>query len=282
MPRFEFKIESKDGLALHGRGWRPDAEARAVICLVHGLGEHSGRYGHMGEAFNHAGYALMTFDLRGHGRSDGSRGHAPNYAALMTDISALLNEVKLHYPSLPRFLYGHSLGGNLVIHYALREHPNLAGIIASAPLLRTASKPPTWKLAMLRAMVGVWPSLSIPNGLETSALSRDPKVVLAYQNDPLTHDRISARLAMNMLRYGQWNLEHAAEFPLPLLLMHGDADRITSAQASRDFAAQANTRCTLKIWNGLYHELHNEPEQNQVLDDILEWLETHATKTLHS
>ena len=274
MPSFEFKIESNDGLKLHGQGWEPDAGTKAVVCLVHGLGEHSGRYGHVGEAFNRAGYALIACDLRGHGRSEGPRGHAPNYTALMEDIFQLLEAAKERYPDLSVFLYGHSLGGNLVLHYALRQRPDLTGIIATAPLFRTASKPPAWKLAMLRAMCRLRPSLSTSSGLEVNALSRDEKVVRAYRNDPLAHDRVSARLAVNMLRSGQWNLKHATEFTLPLLLMHGDADRITSVQASREFAASVKDRCTLKIWGGLYHELHNEPERNRVLDYILDWLDS--------
>jgi len=276
VPHFEFIIKTKDRLKLHGQGWEPDAETKAAVCLVHGLGEHSGRYGHVGEAFNRAGYALVACDLRGHGRSNGPRGHAPNYSALMSDIAGLLDTAAIRYAACPRFLYGHSLGGNLVLHYALRQRPDLAGIIATAPLFRTASKPPAWKLAMLRAIYRVRPSLATPNGLEMNALSRDEKVVQAYRNDPLAHDRVSARLALDMLGNGQWNLEHAAEFALPLLLMHGDADRITSAQASCEFAASAKDWCTLKIWEGLYHELHNEPERNHVLDYMLGWLDHRA------
>ncbi len=276
MSYFEFKIESYDGLKLHGQGWEPDAETKAVVCLVHGLGEHSGRYGHVGEAFNRAGYALMACDLRGHGRSEGPRGHAQDYTALMDDISQLLEVAKERYPDRSLFLYGHSLGGNLVLHYALRHRPDLAGIIATAPLLRTASKPPAWKLAMLRAMCRLRPSLSTSSELEVNALSRDKKVVQAYRNDPLAHGRVSARLAVDMLRNGRWNLEHAAEFTLPLLLMHGDADRITSAQASREFATSVKDRCILKIWGGFYHELHNEPERNHVLDYMLDWLDSRS------
>jgi len=276
MPYFEFIIKTKDRLKLHGQGWEPGTGTKAVVCLVHGLGEHSGRYGHVGKAFNRAGYALIAYDLRGHGRSGGPRGHAPSYASLMADISALLSEATSRYPNLPCFLYGHSLGGNLVLHYTLLERPDLAGIIATSPLFRPAVKPPAWKMAILRAMYRLRPSLSLSSGLEDMALSRDINVVRTYRNDPLTHDRVSARLSIDMLNHGQWNLEHAAEFPLPLLLMHGDADRITSAQASREFASRANARCTLKIWSGLYHELHNEPEQNQILAYVLGWMETHT------
>ncbi|RKX39540.1 MAG: alpha/beta hydrolase [Verrucomicrobia bacterium] len=273
MPHFEFTIESFDGLKLHGQRWEPEAEPAAVVCLVHGLGEHCGRYGHVAEAFNQAGYALVSFDLRGHGRSEGKRGHAPNYTALMDDIFQLLETAKEHYPDVPVFLYGHSLGGNLVIHYALRRLPKLAGVIATSPLFRPAVKPPRWKMALLRSMVGLRPSLSISSGLETAALSRDSEVLQAYREDPLTHDRISARLAIDMLRNGEWNMAHATDLPCPLLLMHGNADRITSAKASREFALRADAACTLKIWDGFFHELHNDPENKKVLTYLLDWLD---------
>lgn len=271
-----FKIESLDGLTLHGQSWAPDNEPRAVVCLVHGLGEHSGRYGHVAKAFNRAGYALTTFDMRGHGQSEGKRGHAKNYTVLMDDIFRVLEKIKEQHPGTPIFLYGHSLGGNLVIHYALRRLPKLAGIIATAPLFRTAVPPPAWKIYLLRTAYGLWPSLSIPSGLDVTALSRDNAVVQAYQNDPLVHGRVSARLGMDMLRNGIWNMRHASELPCPILLMHGKADRITSVKASREFAYNAGDACTLKIWNGGFHELHNEPEQEQIISYMLDWMERYS------
>ncbi len=273
MPRFQFILNTADALTLHGQGWEPDIPPKAVICLVHGLGEHCSRYDHVAETFNQAGFALLSFDLRGHGRSEGRRGHAPNYPALMADISQLLNEAASRYPNRPCFLYGHSLGANLAIHYALTERPPLAGVIASAALLRLAYKPPAWKTALLRSMHALQINMTISSGLNDTDLSRDINVIRTYRNDPLTHKRITPSLAVNMLRYGEWNLKHAAEFPVPLLLMHGDADRITSAEAAREFAAHTIAGCTLKIWEGLYHELHNEPEKQEVLAQILNWLE---------
>ncbi len=226
----------------------------------------------MAEAFNRAGHALMTFDLRGHGRSEGRRGHCPGYAALLSDMGLMLKAVSARYPDIPCFLYGHSLGGNLVIHYALKQKPKLAGVMASAPSLRLAFQPPGWKTALLRLLntIGINPAFS--SGLDQSALSRDFHVVRLYQNDPLVHDRITPALATGMLRAGEWNLAHAAEFPWPLLLMHGEADRITSVEASIEFAAQLEHKCTLKIWDGLYHELHNEPEKEKVLAYVLDWM----------
>jgi acylglycerol lipase len=269
---FEFGWQTEDGLRLYAQGWQPETEPRGVVCLVHGLGEHSGRYTHLAGFLNQAGYALLAFDLRGHGRSEGQRGHTPSYEVLLDDIAHFLAEAAERYPDHSRFLYGHSLGGGLVIEYALRRRPRLAGVIATGPLLRTAFQPPAWKLTLAKIMCSLWPTLALSNELDRQALSRDPEVVRAYNEDPLVHDRLSARLGMDMLQSGLWALEHAAEFPLPLLLMHGGADRITSPQASREFAAQAGEVCTLKIWDGFYHEIHNEPEQQQVFEYLLEWL----------
>jgi acylglycerol lipase len=269
---FEFGWQTEDGLRLYAQGWQPETEPRGVVCLVHGLGEHSGRYAHLAAFLNQAGYVLLAFDLRGHGKSEGQRGHAPSCGALLDDLSQLLEEAAARYPDRPRFLYGHSLGGNLVIEYALRRCPQLAGVIATGPSFRLAFEPPAWKLTLGKIMYNLWPTLAMSNELDRQALSRDPEVVRAYSEDPLVHDRVSARLAMDMFQSGLWSLEHAAEFPLPLLLMHGGADRLTSAQASREFAAQVGDRCTLKIWDGFYHEIHNEPEQGEVFEYLLEWL----------
>ncbi len=276
MNHFEFKIETRDGLELHGRGQEPDVDAKAAVCLVHGLGEHCGRYGFVAESFNRAGYAWLAFDLRGHGKSQGIRGHAPSYGLLMSDISQLLETARQRHPNLPLFLYGHSLGGNLAIHYALRRQPALAGLVASAPLLRLAFEPLRWQSAALRFLNTLRIRLPMPSGLDDGVLSHDPEVLEAYRSDPLIHDRITPALAVSMIKNGRWNLEHAAQFPCPLLLMHGDADRITSPDASRDFAEKAGTACTLKIWSGLYHELHNEPERQEVVKHMLEWMEKTA------
>jgi acylglycerol lipase len=271
MQHFEFGWKTGDSLQLYAQGWQPETEPKGIVCLVHGLGEHSGRYTHLAAFLNQAGYALLAFDLRGHGKSQGQRGHAPSYEALMEDISHFLEEAAKGYPDRPCFLYGHSLG-SMVINYALHRHPQLAGAIVTGPAFRPAFEPPAWKLTLGKILYNLWPTFSMSNELDRQALSRDPQVVRAYNDDPLVHDRLTARFGMDFLQAGLWALEHAAEFPLPLLLMHGGADRITSAQASREFAAKAGDRCTLKIWDGFYHEIHNEPEKEQVFAYLLEWL----------
>jgi len=272
MQHFEFGWQTEDGLRLYAQDWQPDTEPKAAVCLVHGLGEHSGRYAHLAASLNQAGYALLASDLRGHGKSEGQRGHTPSYEALLDDISQLLEEAAARCPDRPCFLYGHSLGGNLVIEYALQRRPPLAGVVATGTLFQPAFEPPAWKVTLGKIMYNLWPTLTMSNELDRQALSRDPEVVRAYNDDPLVHDRLSARLGMDMLQSGLWSLEHAAKFALPLLLMHGSADRLTSAQASREFAAQAGDGCTLRVWDGFYHEIHNEPEQGQVFAYLLEWL----------
>ena len=271
----EWTWKSFDGLDMYGRGWIPQGQPKAVIVLVHGHGEHVGRYEHVAAALVEKGYALFGFDLRGHGKSGGPRGHTPSYDALMDDISAFFKQVDERYANLPRFLYGHSLGGNLVLNYALRRKPDLHGVIATGPWLELAFQPPAAQVRLGRLMNGIAPGFTQHSKLDTAGLSHDQTVVSAYQNDPLVHDKISARLFVAIYESGLWALEHAAEFPLPLLLMHGAADPITSAKASREFAERAGDKVTLKVWDGLYHEIHNEPEKAQVFKVMLDWLEKH-------
>ncbi|OQW86253.1 MAG: hypothetical protein BWK78_10275 [Thiotrichaceae bacterium IS1] len=216
----------------------------------------------------------MGLNWRGHGTATGPRGHAPSYLAIMADLDLFLIVMQQHYPSVPIFLYGHSLGGNLVINYALRYHPTIAGIIATAPALRPAFQPAKWKLWLANLLYHLWPSFSFPAELDLSALSHDSNIVQQYRQDPLIHGRLSARLGLDILATGEWALQHANELTLPLLLMHGEADRITSAEASSEFAHQAGRRCTLKLWEGLYHEIHNEPESEAILVYLVNWLAT--------
>lgn len=272
---FEYGFKTSDGLSLYAQGWQPEGDLRGVVCLVHGLGEHSSRYPHLAEALNGAGYAVMAFDLRGHGKSEGKRGHFPSYEVILDDVGLLIDDARERYPALPCFLYGHSLGGGLVLNYALKRKPQLDGVISTAPALRLGFEPPAVKVALGRAMDKIWPAFVQPSGLDTKALSRDPNVVQAYELDPLVHDRASARLFVGFYEAGLFALDHAAELSLPLLLMHGAGDTITSPEASKEFAADAGKMCTLKIWDGLYHEIHNEPEQGDVFATVVDWLNQH-------
>jgi alpha-beta hydrolase superfamily lysophospholipase len=272
MKHFEFRWQKKDGVENYAQGWEPETVPQAAVCLVHGLGEHSGRYAHVAEAFGKAGLTTLALDQRGHGKTPGPRGYAPTFEAFMEDIGSLIWEADRRYPDRPFYLYGHSMGGSFVLNFVLQRLPQLAGVIASSPALETAFRPPAWKVALGKLLAGWWPGFSLPNGLEVEVISRDPEVIRRYLRDPLVHDRLSARLGIDLLRQGQWALAHAGDFSLPLLLMHGSADRLTSARASREFAARAGGGCTLKIWEGLFHELHNEPEKDSVMVYMIDWL----------
>lgn len=278
MSRIEFTRITPDGQELYYQGWTPDAEPKGVVCLVHGLGEHAARYAHVGEALNAAGYALLGFDQRGHGKTPGKRGVTPPFDRLMDDIGLLLDEAAKRFPGKPRFLYGHSMGGNWVLNYALRRKPAIAGVISTSPGLRTAFKPPAAQIFAGKILYKLAPAFVMPNGLELGAISRDPTTVAAYQADPLVHDKMSARLGMDILQQGEWAIAHASEFPpIPLLLVHGSCDRLTSAPATEEFAkrvkAANHKNVTLKLWPECYHETHNDPERAEVIAYMIAWLD---------
>ena len=274
MQQIEFSWKTKDGQNLYAKEWKPDGKVKAVIALVHGLGEHIGRYDHVAEAMGKAGYAMVGFDQRGHGKSDGIRGYEISYETIMDDISQNIQNAKDRYPGLPVFLYGHSLGGNLVLYYALTRKPELKGVIATSPGLATAQPlSPALKIAT-KVLYRLNPSMKIKNGLDLTGLSHDPEVAKKYLADPLVHPFISPRLALDMLNAGQYSIDHAGEFPLPLLLMQGTADRLVNPKKTKEFALAAPlSKITYKEWEGFYHEIHNEPEKEEIFKVMIGWLD---------
>ncbi|MEW6717925.1 MAG: lysophospholipase [Chloroflexota bacterium] len=272
MKSTQFQITTTDNLKLAGLLWEPSQKPRLVVCLVHGLGEHIGRYIHVAKAFTQAGFAFIGVDLRGHGKSEGPRGHIPNYDLLLDDITMLIEKTEERFPDLPRVLYGHSLGGNAVLNYILRRSHTLKGSITTAPWLRLAFEPPALQVTLARLMNRLWPSFTQANNLDTSALSHDQSIVRAYEEDPLVHDRVTARLFAEFYEAGFWALQHAEELKTDLLLMCGKEDRIISPDACREFATKAGKRCSFRPWDGLYHEIHNEYEKDQVLAEMIGWL----------
>ncbi|MBA3072399.1 MAG: lysophospholipase [Anaerolineae bacterium] len=274
MQHSEYNWTTPDNVKLYGQEWKPEGKQKAAIAMVHGLGEHSGRYEHVAEAFTQAGYSLTAFDLRGHGKSEGIRGHAPSYAAIMEDITHNVDLAKEHFPGMPVFLYGHSLGGNLTLYYCLTQNPQIKGAIVTSPGLATAEPVPPVKLALGKLMYNLMPAMQMDNGLLRSGLSRDPEVEKIYSNDPLVHPKISARLALDLINNGKFIIDHAAEFPIPLLLMQGTGDYIVNPPMTKNFANAAPlSKITFKEWDGYYHELHNEPEKAQVLKTITDWID---------
>jgi len=260
------------GLHIHLQAWEPESKPRAVVGLVHGLGEHVVRHAPLAAALVDDGCALMGFDLRGNGRSGGQRGHAPDYETLLDDIDALLHWIESRHPGVPIFLYGHSLGGGLVLNHALRRAPRIRGVIATSPWLRNVAPLTAMQKVLLRTVAPLVPTLTQKWG-SPSALSRDPRVAEDFERDPLTHGLITVRMYTECSRAGEWALEHAAEFPVPVLLMHGTGDRLTSWSATREFAGRVGRLATFRKWDGHYHELQNETDGKRVIAVALRWIE---------
>jgi len=279
MKAFEAKWEDTDGITFQVQGWEPDNNRpKALVALVHGLGEHTGRYPHVAQALVDAGYALVGFDLRGHGKSGGARGHMPSLDTCMHDIRSFFKYLVTRYPEIPHFLYGHSLGGLLSLTYAIQYSKGLKGVIVTGAALRSALQEQKVKVAMAKLLGTLAPTITIPSGLETLAISRDPVVVKAYINDPLAHDKTSMGLGRAALKAIDLCFARARDFVPPLLIMHGKSDRITYPSGSEDFASLAretNRDVTLKLWEGMYHEIHNEPEKAEVFQFMVEWLDKH-------
>jgi alpha-beta hydrolase superfamily lysophospholipase len=274
MAHIETNWKTKDGLDIFAQAWEPDVvQPKAVACLVHGLGEHSSRYAHVAEAFNKEGIILFTSDSRGHGKSGGARGHINSIEDFMSDIDTLFEQARSRYAGLPLFLYGHSLGGILVLHYALLRKPNIKGVIATSPGLHTALENQPVKVLLAKILGSIMPSTALASGLDPNGISRDEKVVQTYNNDPLVHDKVSLGFGKVMLGVTKWTLENAKNFPLPLLLLHGKKDPIAFVSSSTEFAEPLGGKCTLVLWEDGFHELHNEPEKEEVFKTMTLWMD---------
>ncbi|HSK89051.1 MAG TPA: lysophospholipase [Anaerolineales bacterium] len=277
MRTFETKLDGQDGTCFYIQGWELDGgKPRALIALIHGLGEHTGRYTHVARVLTDAGYALVGFDLRGHGKSDGPRGHASSLDAYMQDIRQFFEWLKQRYPGIPYFLYGHSLGGLLTLTYALQYGAGLKGVMVTSAALSSPLQKQKAKVAMARLLGSLLPTVTLPSGLPPAALSRDPEVVQKYLHDPLVHSSTSLGFGKAGLTAVDLCFTRAKEFPTPLLMMHGTGDRIAYCSGTEEFAklvGAAGGDVTLKLWKDMYHELHNEPEKVEVFRFMIEWLD---------
>ncbi len=267
----DFTFNATDNTKLAGRVWHTSETPNTAIVLVHGVGEHMLRYEHVARALTDKGFAVIAFDQRGHGRSEGKRGHAPSAKQLNEDINQVLQKARNQFGEIPLFLYGHSLGALEVLYYCLIEKPDLKGVIATSPPLDISSTPRS-KVVLAKVLDSILPDLTLASGLDAKALSRDPEVVSAYIADPLVHDKISVRLGNFLLTGAEYVLAHAAEWTLPLYLAHGTADQVCLVNGSDLFKQRANGHVTYRRWEGLYHETHNEPEKEQVLQAMISWI----------
>lgn len=270
-----FTFSSSNDLPLFARIWRsPRTQPKGIIHLVHGLGEHSGRYAHLAETLGEAGYHVASFDLPGHGLSKGKRGYSPGLDQILDDIQIFIQIIseKIGH-SLPNYLYGHSLGGNFTTCFGLRKPDSVSAMVVTSPVFQTTSPPPKNKVRLARVMSKVMPGFTLKNGLEIEALSRNKAVVKAYRDDVYVHDKISAQLGMDLLISGQFALENSANWKLPLLLVHGSADRISSHLASEQFAQSANGQVNFHLFKDYYHEIHNDMGSEAFSELLISWLD---------
>lgn len=274
------QFQGEGGLQLFYQGWRPEAETKAALIIAHGLGEHSGRYMNVVNHLVPRHYAVYGFDLRGHGRSPGARGHISNWDEYRADTHAFLGTVKEHEPGRPFFLMGHSLGGLIALEYALRESGSagwLQGIIGSGTALSAQGISPLL-LMIARILSRIMPGLRLNTGLDATTLSRDPAVVKAYRDDPLVHGVGTPRLSTESTSAMEWTLSRAAEWRLPLLFLHGKADRLVPIEPVRTFFGSVPTTDKQMIeYEGGYHEPHSDTIHEQATADLEQWLAQHMT-----
>lgn len=266
-------ILTTDGLALHTQHWTPDQTPTAIVLLVHGYAEHCGRYGHVAQSFVDQGAAVYAYDQRGYGRSEGRRAYVDHFDQYLADLSLVCQNVQDRTPEVPVFLFGHSMGGLVALLYVLNRSPTLRGLLLSAPAIEINPDlaPVLRKIAhLLGRFLPTLPTVRSPHG----AISRDPEVVEEAHNDPLNyHGRTPARTGAEILRAGNEAQGRLHELETPFLVFHGTADPLASPGWSKRLYERASTDDkTLKLYDGLYHETFNEPEQDQVLDDLYMWL----------
>ena len=270
-----YYTKASDGTQLFVRKWKTEQDPKAHILLIHGFSEHSGRYTKWARKFIAENIEVVAFDLRGHGKSEGLRGHTPSFKHLLQDIDLVLEENK-PANNQPLFLYGQSLGGGLVINYGLSRSNGFDGIIATSPWLKLSTEPKAFILLLSRALKIIAPRAVRDSKLDVNYLSHDPEVIRQYEADTLTHRQITPHLFFGARKAGYQALKKAGQLQHPLLLMHGTDDKITSLKASEQFAknaVKANKDVRFVQWQGLYHELHHEVEKDKVFDAIRSWID---------
>lgn len=273
LSRGEGVFEGVGGLRLRYRSWAP-ARPHAAVLVVHGLADHSGRYERLARELAGDGLATFALDLRGHGHSEGRRGHAPRFEVLLHEVERFRRRIQeTEAGALPHFLFGHSMGGLIALRYLQEYRPPLRGAIVMSPWLRTAVAVPRWKLVLARILDRLLPALPIPAGIPAEELCGDAEIVAAYRSDPLVHGSITPRLFIEAGNEMELAFRHRDRIEAPILLLYGEADRIVDPVRIAEFGAGLDGDATVHGFAGLRHELFNEPERRRVLETIREWVE---------
>lgn len=273
--RTEGNFEGPGGSVLFRRAWLPENPERALL-VVHGFAEHSGRYEALGHWFAQRRCAVHAYDLQGHGRSRGPRNYVASFDDYLDDLGELLEIVQGEHPDLDVVLVGHSMGGLITAGFTRGRKPDVLGVVLSGPALALGRAPSGPKLWLAKLMRRVAPRFLTDAGLPANGLSRDPEVQRRYEEDPLVDTRTTPALALSMMDAIERTAGGGAEVKVPLLLLHGGDDPLCSPAGSESFYASlpegASPPSAMKIYPGLLHEIFNEPEQEDVFNDLLEWV----------
>jgi acylglycerol lipase len=270
----EGRFQSVRDARIYWQAWLPDGEPKAVLLVVHGLAEHSGRYTHLAERMVSSGYAVYALDLVGHGRSEGARAFVRRFGDYTDPVAACLDIVLDQQPDKPVYLLGHSLGATIGACCFLDSPSILAGGVLSGVSVQMPDNVTPVTILLAKALSALAPRMPV-QAIEAKWISRDPAVVDAYVNDPLVYTgRICARTGIELLNAQQRILAQASGIELPVLMVHGSDDRLSPLAGARPFYRALGSReKTLKVYEGLYHEVYNEPEREYVLDDVTAWLD---------
>ncbi|HLZ70541.1 MAG TPA: lysophospholipase [Dehalococcoidia bacterium] len=274
----EGTFDAAGGLRLFEHAWLPEGEPRAAVALVHGYAEHSGRYEHVGQALASAGYAVEALDLRGHGRSEGERATVRTFGLYLNDLRRFLRRVRERHPGKPLFLLGHSMGGTIAALHTIQFQPELAGLVLSGPALTARDRAQRLTAPVFSVLGRLVPGLPLAR-LKAETVSRDPAVAAAYDADPLVY---RGRMRAGMLRAfvdALNRIDRGMEtIAVPLLIVHGTADELANPDGSRQLYARASsTDKRLRLYDGLAHEVLNEPEKDEVIAELCGWLDERAT-----
>ena len=266
-------IQAADGLQIFTRRWEA-AQPKAACVVIHGLGEHSGRYEALAHDLNRRSFSVWALDHRGHGRSQGRRGDCVSIGEYTADMDLLVDKVRETAPTLPRILLGHSLGGLLALRYAAEYPEKIKAVAISSPALRLALKLPRIKVAITEWLARVAPATPVPNGVNPRLLCHDPEVAERYRSDPLVHRVITARCAILLREAMRESRALADRLRIPCLILQAGSDAVCDPEAAGEFAeAVPNRLVEYHRYEGLYHEIFNEPERDRVIDDLCRWMD---------
>jgi len=266
--------KSASGIGLVGNLWKPESNTKAIVVFIHGFGEHCLRYTPYFELFENEGIVFISYDQMGHGASKGKRGAISSYKHLLDDIQICLNKAKELFPELPLFVYGHSMGGNIVSNFLIYRKPEIAGSVITSPWLKL-TKEKGFLFETIGSLLSVIiPNVTVPSDLHSSHISSINTEVEKYEKDPLNHGRISFRLFDQITKKGKLAIENSKEINVPTILFHGTDDMITSPLASAKFAKANTDYIKFKEWPKGFHELHNDFCRDDVVGEIIEWIKT--------